>query len=173
MPVISADLSTVGAELGVRIDVIIGMDVLRQSAFLIDYRARVLRFGPLPEMHHHARFENRERLATVPITGLGRTLSLLVDTGFSHLLLFQDRIGDQTGVHRAAVELATGVGLDNLKQIDSNSIQIGDCRLDRATLLIGEDNRRLRGAFDGLLGMRFLRAQRIAFDFQSQTLSWE
>lgn len=172
MPVISADLAAVGAELGVRIDVIIGMDVLRQSDFLIDYQERVLRFGPLPPMTHHARFENRDRLATVSITGLGRTLSLLVDTGFSQLLLFRDRIGDQAGVHDAAMALATAGGRENLRQIDARSIQIGDRRLDHATLLIGEDDRQLRGSFDGLLGARFLRARRIAFDFHGQILSW-
>jgi predicted aspartyl protease len=172
MPVISSDLSAIGDDLGIRIDVIIGMDVLRQSDFLIDYKEHVLRFGPSAPMAHRARFENRERLATVPISGLGRTLNLLVDTGFSQMLLFRDRIGDQAGMHGAAMDLATGGGRQNLRQIDTSSIQIGDCRLDHATLLIGEDDRRLRGTFDGLLGVRFLRARRIAFDFQAQILSW-
>jgi hypothetical protein len=172
MPVISADLSGVGADIGLRIDVIVGMDVLRHADFLIDYQAHVLRFGNLPQLPHRAHFENRERLATVPIAGLGKTVNVLLDTGFSQLLIFAGHV-DQPGMHRAAVELSTGAGRENLKQVDSSSIEIGDCRFPSATLLIGENSRGMPGAFDGLLGVRFLRARQVAFDFTRQILSWK
>lgn len=171
--VISSDLSGIGAQLGIRVDVIIGMNLLRQSDFAIDYKARVLRFGPVPPMQHQARFENVEGLAIVPVTGLGFPTNLLVDTGFPRLLVFNDHLSGPDMAHSATVALATGAGQQDLQEIVPPLIEIGDCKFTRPNLLIAPNSGDLQGAFDGLLGPRFLRAHRIGFDFGRRTLSWE
>jgi hypothetical protein len=170
---ISADLSGFSAQVGVHVDVIVGMDLLRKSDFLIDYDARTLRFGPLPEMPHHAPLETRTGLATISLAGLGVPLRLLVDTGFPELLLFKSRLGQKARTRNAALNLFTTAGTDKLQEFDSDALQIGDWRLGRKNVLIVDDSSQAAAEFDGLLGPRFLGAGRIAFDFQNHLLSWD
>src|SRR5438270_226534 len=51
---IAIDLSYLRHQLGVRADVLIGMDLLRQQSFLIDYKAKHITFGPVPHLSHSA-----------------------------------------------------------------------------------------------------------------------
>ena len=46
-PVIVQDLSFAEKALGIRVDAMIGFDVLGQSPFTIDYESRKLVFGPV------------------------------------------------------------------------------------------------------------------------------
>src|SRR5262249_22452343 len=50
LPVLALDLSDLGRELGTDIDMLIGLDVLAQSSFSIDYRARRIFFGEPPSL---------------------------------------------------------------------------------------------------------------------------
>lgn len=174
MAVISSDLSRIGAQLGIRVDVVIGMNLLRRSNFVIDYKARVLRFETEhPPMQHHAHFENVDGLASVAVSGFGPPLSLLVDTGFPELLVFTDHIPSVGTMPTATVALATGVGQDDLQEMDVAYVKLGDCKFIRPKLLMDKNSGDLKGIFDGLLGPRFLGAHRVAFDFEKQMLSWE
>lgn len=173
LPVISADLSDFVAQAGTSIDVIIGMDLLRVSDFVIDYDAGVLRFGPAPAMRHHAAMENLAGLATVSITGLGRPLTLLVDSGFSGLLVFKGRLEQKVRMRDTALKLSTVAGMENLEEFEASTVQIGDWQAPRRKLLVTKDDRQEPAEFDGLLGPRFLGAGRIAFDFHNHTLGWD
>ena len=173
IPVIASDLSGIGDQLGIHVDVIIGMNLLRQSDFVIDYKARELRFGPVPTMQHQAQFENVEGLAIVVAGGVDPPLRLLVDTGFPQLLVFRNHLAGTNAPHSATVALATGVDPQDLQEIAPRSLEIGDCRFNRPNLLMSPNSGDLQGAFDGLLGPRFLHAHRIGFDFGRQMLRWE
>ena len=170
---IAADLSRMAEQFGVRIDVIIGMDVLRASDFEIDYRARLLRFGTVTSMVHRAAITNEAGLATVELTGLGAPVHLLVDTGFSDVLLFGTRLGADLKARDAEVKLATNASPAKLQAFEPAMIRIGDWQGHQRTLLVTDAPRAQGVPFDGLLGPRFLNARRIVFDFSHGILSWD
>ena len=170
---ISTDLSAFSALAGVPIDIVLGMDLLGNSDFLIDYEAQVLRFAPIRPLHHHASLEIRSGLATVSMGGLGLPLRLLVDTGFSQLLLFKRCVSERLRTHEATLKLATAKKTEDLQEFDSPPIRIGDWQFTHQRLLIVDDGGQEQTEFDGMLGPRFLGARRIGFDFTRQTLWWE
>lgn len=172
MNVISADLSAFAAQAETPIDVIIGMDLLGRSDFLIDYGARQLRFGPVPALKHRSQLELRQGLATVSLAGLGSSLRVVVDTGFPQLLLFHGRLGRELRTREAPLKLATLSYTERLKEFDSPPIQIGDWQITHPRLLVADDEQE-QAEFDGLFGPKFLAARRIGFDFIHQILSWE
>lgn len=173
LSVISADLSDFAAQAGTNIDVIIGMDLLRASDFVIDYDARVMQFAPVAAMRHHAAMENLAGLTTVSVTGLGHPLTLLVDSGFSGLLVFKGRLGQKVRMRDAALKLSTVGGMENLEEFEAATVQIGDWQAPGKKLLMTKDDRQEPAEFDGLLGPRFLGAGRVAFDFHNHMLWWE
>jgi hypothetical protein len=77
---------------GVRIDAIVGLDVLARSSFSINYRTRVLRFAPTDREDSAAPLELVWPFLTVRMTIAGQQVRLLVDTGSSDLVLFKTRM---------------------------------------------------------------------------------
>ena len=77
---------------GVRIDAIVGLDVLARTGFSIDYRKRVLRFSPGDQEESVAPLELVWPFVTVRMTIAGQQVRLLVDTGSSDLVLFKSRM---------------------------------------------------------------------------------
>ena len=168
---IAADLSKLTSQLGIHVDAVIGMDVLRTTDFEIDYQARMLRFGPVRTFRHRAAMTERDGLAMVELTGLATPMRLLVDTGFSALVVYRQRIGGEVKSRDAVVRLATSDGAAPLRAFQAMALRIGDWQSVGQTLLIADD--RSEKPFDGLLGPRFLKARRVAFDFRHQMLTWE
>jgi len=77
---------------GVRIDAIVGLDVLARTSFSIDYRKRVLRFSADGREELVAPLELVWPFLTVEMTIGGQQVRLLVDTGSSDLVLFKSRL---------------------------------------------------------------------------------
>jgi hypothetical protein len=77
---------------GVRIDAIVGLDVLARTSFSIDYRKHVLRFSPGGREESVAPLELAWPFLTVRMTIAGQQVRLLVDTGSSDLVLFKSRV---------------------------------------------------------------------------------
>ena len=77
---------------GVRIDAIVGLDVLARTSFSIDYRKRVLRFSPGGREESVAPLELAWPFVTVRMTIAGQQVRLLVDTGSSDLVLFKSKL---------------------------------------------------------------------------------
>ena len=77
---------------GVRIDAIVGLDVLARTSFSIDYRKRVLTFSADGRNESVAPLELVWPFLTVQMTIAGQQVRLLVDTGSSDLVLFKSRM---------------------------------------------------------------------------------
>jgi predicted aspartyl protease len=170
---IATDLSSLTVHFGIRPDVLIGMDVLHQANFVIDYKARQILFTASPVLRHRVSLASDPRLALVESTIMGQRLLLQVDTGFHGLLLYGRRSGTPAGlaygksfVENAARTL-TAVGLD------SSEVRIGNWRASQVEVSILERAPRETLDFDGVIGAQVLRARRIAFDFDTNTLSWD
>jgi len=158
---------------GVRVDAIVGLDVLARTSFSIDYRKRVLRFSPGTREESVAPLELAWPFLTVRMTMAGQQVRLLVDTGSSDLVLFKSRIpaalsdapwkGDKT------VRYASGAA--RLQRLDLRQVRLGARVWDRLPAW-GLD-RVLDGYppnIDGVLGVLALDCQRVHFDFERNEL---
>ncbi|MGE5813780.1 MAG: aspartyl protease family protein, partial [Acidobacteriota bacterium] len=77
---------------GVRIDAIVGLDVLARANFSIDYETRELTFAPQGREDEIAPLAIVWPFVTVGMTIAGEQVRLLVDTGSSDLVLFKTRM---------------------------------------------------------------------------------
>jgi Aspartyl protease len=158
---------------GVRIDAIVGLDVLARTSFSIDYRKRVLRFSPDGREESVAPLELAWPFLTVQMTIGGQQVRLLVDTGSSDLVLFKSRMpaalsrapwrGDKT------VQYASGAA--RLQRLDLRQVRLGARVWDKLTAWALD--RALDGyspSIDGVLGVLALECQRVHFDFKRNEL---
>ena len=160
---------------GVRIDGIVGLDVLGRKSFSIDYRTRVLRFLPAGREDSVAPLEVTWPFLTVRMTIAGQQVRLLVDTGSSDLVLFKSRMpaalsrppwrGDKT-VHHAS-------GTARLLRVDLRQVSLGRHVWDT---LPGWTLDRLPDGYpegiDGVLGVLSLGCQSVRFDFERSELGY-
>lgn len=160
---------------GVRIDAIVGLDVLARASLGIDYRTRRLSFGPVGREDSVAPLEVAWPFVTVRMTIAGQPVRVLVDTGSSDLVLFKTRMpaaladapwrGDKT------VQYASGPA--RLRRLELRQAGLGAHVWDK--LLAWALDRVPQGypsSIDGVLGVRALGCQRVAFDFERNELGW-
>ena len=170
---IAMDLSSVSREIGIRADVVIGMDVLHRANFVIDYQAQIITFGPSPVMAHGASLAPGLRFALIDSNVLGRPLRLQVDTGFNGLLLYRKRVEGlaqpvDTGARVAGVAQASSV-----RSVDSLEVKVGNWHASHVIVSVMDGAPRDFDGFDGLLGPRLLGKRRVAFDFDHRMLYWD
>jgi len=173
VPVLTQDLSTVSTSLGLQIDGIIGLDVLSQSSFTIDYKSRRLRFGPIQDSTVGVPFETGPPFVTVRVLLQDKTRRLLVDTGASAAMLFQTHIGDIAPLQRLDTNSAANLGgqFQRIK-VAFKDMQLGETKLGPQIGFIVEDQRDSGRDFDGVLGIAALQFYEVGFDFEHQKLIW-
>ena len=91
-PVVVEDLSTISKALGVRVDALIGLDVLARASFQIDYVKKELSFGPPVQLAFTTPIVAEKAMAMVPMNIDGHVVRLLIDTGAAKTVLFTRRL---------------------------------------------------------------------------------
>jgi predicted aspartyl protease len=168
VPAMVGDLSYL---YGVRVDAIVGLDVLARASFSIDYQNRLLKIGAGGLEGPGAAMELAWPFVTVRMTIAGTSVRLLVDTGSADLVLFKSRMpaalgrapwkGDKT------VQYASGAA--KLLRLELRQAGLGAQVWD--TLQAWSLDRVLDhypAGIDGVLGVRALGCRRVAFDFERQ-----
>ena len=168
---IAVDLSKLSRDFGFHADLLIGMDLLHSSDFTIDYKLRLLTFGPIPSMAYVAPMTQNARLPLIASTVSGRKMRLQVDTGFNGLLLYADHFrlaggSNEIGTHLVGVAQTTSVQSADL------DIQLGNCH-ERKMVASFVENASAVTEFDGLLGARAFAKYRLAFNFEKMVVAWE
>jgi predicted aspartyl protease len=159
VPVLVEDLSFFHKALPFPIDGVLGLDILGQSAFMIDYPGHVIRFGAYPVMAVSAELHLAGGLAIVEVEVNHLPAHLLLDTGAAELTLFAGSAPQP--VHAMKISAATTIGEFEQKQVRLPSLKVGETewRSEPATLVAG------RGyAFDGLLSPAMLGMKRVVID---------
>jgi predicted aspartyl protease len=160
---------------GVRVDAIVGLDVLARTSFSIDYRAYRMRFAPEGREESVAPLELAWPFMTVRMTVAGQQVRLLVDTGSPDLVLFKARMpaslsnppwkGDKT------VQYASGPA--RLTRLELRDAGLGTLTWDK--LPAWSLDRPLDGyppSVDGVLGTAALGCRRVRFDFEKGEFGW-
>ena len=160
---------------GVRIDAIVGLDVLARTSFSIDYETRVLRFAPAGRELSVAPLELVWPFLTVRMTIAGQQVRLLVDTGSSDLVLFKSRMpaalsrapwrGDKT------VQYASGVA--RLRRLELRQVGLGEHIWDKLPAwALDRVPQGYPASIDGVLGVLSLGCRRVRFDFERNEFGW-
>ena len=163
VPVLVQDLSFLEKALPIRIDGIVGLDVLGQDMFVIDYASREIRFGSSPSMPDSILFHMKEGLAIVDATVNHTQVHLLVDTGASSLILFEEM--PVSGSKAAGAEPSSKtIGDFERRQVRSISLKLGATEFGHEAAFVVHNRRDAGHDFDGLLSPAALGITRVAVD---------
>ena len=166
-----ADFSAISRGFGVRIDAVIGLDVLGETNFSVDYSKGKLIFTARPRTQH-CWFASGPQFMIVGLKNGGRLFHLIVDTGppiscysgtTCKMQISMDH-GDGNGPQCC---WKLGLGMIVLMQA-----RIGTQEMGRLKALVTASRKEIRGEIDGLMGISCLRPRSISFDFEHGILGW-
>jgi hypothetical protein len=168
LPVLALDLSYLGNQLGTNIDMLIGLDILGQSSFSIDYGARRISFGAPPSLPLMLPMESGPPLVFVSAMLDGRASRLLVNTGFPDLML-EGAVGERiqnVRIDQSRLAINAAGGEVVCKRGTVRSVRLGEIDLggQRAVLVNS-----WRKELDGSLPIT-ARFKEVAFDFEHHML---
>jgi predicted aspartyl protease len=164
-PALVVDLPRSG---GMRLDGIVGLDVLARRTFSIDYAARALTFSPAGGEDWTAPLEIVPPFITVRLRVGARAVRLLLDTGSADIVLFKGRAPDVAVGSRwkgdKAVQYASGPA--RLQHLELRDVSIGGGSWGRIDAwALDQAPRGYPGVIDGVLGIAALGCRRVRFDF--------
>jgi Aspartyl protease len=171
--VLIQDLSFIQKVLPVRIDGIVGLDVLGQNPFEVDYAAREIRFGPLPFMKDSIPFQWKEGLAVIDAVVNRSPVHLLVDTGASSLILFgvsQHSARKPTATH--SEPSSNTIGDFDRNHTQSISLRLGKTQFQPEAAFVVPHEKDPVYNFDGLISPVALGITRVAVDPSRRTLAF-
>ncbi len=169
VPVLVHDLSQIERNLGIRIDALIGLDLLGQTSFTVDYIRRYIAFGPVEKTASSAKLISAQPGPIVEARIEGRPVRLLVDTGSPGLVLFFDPESNQTELKKAARTEAAATSRS--RQILVRQAKVGNFELAPGKALLATEGG--GGEIEGLLGVAPLHPRVVAFDFERMRLYWK
>ena len=198
LPVMFADLSVLQSVLPIPIDGVVGLDVLGQSAFEIDYVSRTLRFGPAAAMPNSfsisipLQIENG--LAVVDATVNHASAHLVLDTGAATLVVFKPAPSPAPNGSAPAGPVPTGpvptgpapTGLKPVsapplprslpevehREISLASFSLGDAEFGHEPAFVVPNPVDAGHDFDGLMSPAALGIKRVAVDLARGTLAF-
>lgn len=173
------DLTQIEDRLGLRLDAVIGLDVLGHQNITIDYRERKIRFGASSASGQAVTFELQTEAGApyvvVPLEIDSHTVRLLLDTGADGLTLFAARLEGRipalkkTGVRNDA----NADGAYVVRRVEISNVRLGGIAWSKRQATIVESSAAALRDFDGLLGPVSLGIARLAFDFRSHAVYLE
>jgi Aspartyl protease len=172
LPIVIADLSFFRKVVPVRIDAIVGLDVLGPEPFVIDYSARAIRFGAAPALPDSVPLRLDRGLAVFDAE-IGHTpVHLLLDTGASTLILFT-RTGSQSqGERNDAVLGAEKIGNFESRPVWLRMFRMGAAEFRKEPALMTLNPKPSQIDFDGLISPVALGLSQIAVNVEGRVLAF-
>jgi predicted aspartyl protease len=157
LPVLVEDLGFFQKAFPVRIDGIIGLDLLGQSSFVIDYRAREIRFGLSPVLTTSLPLRIKDGLPIVDAVLNSTSVHLLFDTGAASLILFGPS-------QPRPMKISVAIGEFDRKQVWLQSLKLGAADFGREAAFLVQRRGDGRQDFDGLMSPAALGITKVAID---------
>lgn len=173
LPVIVQDLSELSRTFGVRLDALIGLDVLARSSFRIDYRDKQVVFGRVDPLPLTAPIIWVNSMACVDVQVDNHPTRLLVDTGAASLLLFAKRLPWAAATSGRPRPYSNLGGNFQLNRVEARSLSVAGNDLGANPVFVSGTQNMSAYPFDGLLATGAMPFRQIAFDFERFELSWE
>jgi hypothetical protein len=171
--VVSEDLSGLSQELGLRVDALVGLDVLAGHSFRIDYDSHAVAFGSGETLAASAPIRFLSGMACIPIRLDGRSQVLLLDTGAASTVLFSSRATWLTGKKGQSLESTNLGGAIDMRPVQLTDLMVGEESLGSREIYLSNANNMDPYPFDGMLSPGALQLHKIAFDFERRVFSWE
>ncbi len=165
------DLSPIFKHIGIHGDMLLGLDVLHQTSFQVDFRSRRIHFGGNQEPEISIPFVPNVPYLIVETSIDGYPEKLLLDTASDSLTVFGDRLPNDGQSLRTA-----GVGRDvsgsvPFTQLTGKLVLLGNSIVCGAPVFSISAMRESR--YDGSLAPRILGASKIYFDFERRRFGWD
>jgi hypothetical protein len=161
------DLSDVSKRAGVRIDALVGLNVLAHSSFRIDYGAKKVIFGPVDPLPSSVPFHLANGRLCVDLQVGSKPVRMLVDTGAEKVVLLGSHVPwiSHSDRARAFTNLGGSFALQEIRL----DLQLGDTLLNREPIYLS-DRKMPVHSFDGFLST--IQFQQIALDFEHGEFGW-
>jgi hypothetical protein len=162
-PVLVEDLSFFQKALPVRIDAVVGLDLLGQDAFEINYSARQILFGSVPRLSSSLPLRLQAGLPIVEAQINHLSAHLMVDTGASSLVMFEPPAAKPVRVSEVLPAPGT-IGEVDRKQVWLPSLRLGEAEFGKEPALLIRNRSVGVQDFDGLMSPAALGITRMVFD---------
>lgn len=173
VPVFIADLSHSLKDIGIRIDALVGLDVLKGTDFVIDYRSERIIFGAAPHYRDSIPLEIDPPFYLVAIQIDGKPKRVLIDTGAEGLFIFRTRNPTEPIAAKVLPRNASHVSLGhNRVEVEIPEVRLGTLERKRQRAYVEETPQPSSTDFDGLLGPLALGIFQVVFDFHNRKLGW-
>ncbi|HMJ21464.1 MAG TPA: hypothetical protein VK513_06130, partial [Terriglobales bacterium] len=155
------------------VDAVLGMDILRLGTFSIDYKSGWICFGDGEPMASAVPVEDGQPYLILKARIDDFSVRLMIDTGCDDVVLFANRVpkGLKKGYFTESQALTftekaapTQIGFGNLAVATSPGHKVKLKIISTGSNDMG---------YDGIVGVRALRASQILFNFGEMTVSWK
>jgi hypothetical protein len=165
------DLSLISRYMGIHEDMVVGLDVLRQASFQVDFKGRRIHLGGDQKPEISIPFVPNVPYLMVAITIDGHPERLLLATGADGLAVFADRLPNDSQPLRTV-----GVGRDVSGSVPFTRLTVKKVLLGN-TIVCGAPifsiSAMPESRYDGFLAPRILGASKIYFDFERRRFGWD
>jgi len=176
LEIVTTDLSFFQRMLPVPIDAIVGLDVLGEQAFVIDYRAQVIRFGPGPALAFSVPLKLNGGLATFDAEIDHVHVHLAFDTGVHSLVLFDPAMTAgpkvRAGARLEAVRETNDVGNFQSQATRLQTVTLGDAEFRQRSAILVSNPKQSQLDFDGLMSPPALGISRVSVDIEGGVLEF-
>jgi aspartyl protease len=171
LPVVTTDLSFFQKLIPVRIDAVVGLDILGQSPFVIDYSAQVIRFGPPPPFPVSVPLKLDGGLITFDAVIDHAPVHLAFDTGVASLVLF-DQAASASNMKADAVQHPDQIGSFQRKATRLRTVTLGDEQFRQQSAILVSNPKQSQIDFDGLMSPPALGISRVSVDLKGGILAF-
>jgi predicted aspartyl protease len=156
------------------VDAVMGLDLLRQKNFSIDFADKKVRFGQVERGRHATPMVSDDVSLKVEAEVDGTRIHLILDSGAPGPLMYEERLENRAVDYRIEEEnyCYRINGLLRLTRARVRRLQLGGRDIEHRVFLTHSPAKGIMDGIDGLLGLTALKARRINFDFETNTLSW-
>lgn len=167
-------LSFSGMDRHLRIDGLIGLELMRRTSLTIDYSERKIRFGPVRHSATALPFYGKLPIIPILLKVGNQRLRLLLDTGSGDIILYQSRVAASTRMKPSGEKsrIVFLGGKATLKQVRLQDVSMGNTSWKELPGYL-LDVRVGKSDPDGILGVVSLGITRLNLDFQANKVSWE
>jgi predicted aspartyl protease len=162
------DLSDVSRRAGIRIDGLIGLDVLAHMSFRIDYSEKKIFFGPMDRLPSSVPFRLANSRLCVDLEAGSKSIRLLVDTGAEKVVLLGSHVPWISRSDRARV-FTNLAGSFVLQEVRLDDLHLGNTPLNFESVYLSTREMPVF-SFDGFLST--IQFRQVAFDFERGEFGW-
>jgi predicted aspartyl protease len=172
--VLVGDLRTFQS-LGVKVDAVIGLDLLERQNFSLDLIRKRIAFGQITDTARSVPLVADGNSLRVALDVGGRLVWMLVDTGASGVMFYEDDLKNLSASYRilSEVPLRSASGLVDSRTAIVPRLRLGTQDLDRRVRLIATPTTGPVLHVAGYVGLDALGAKQIDFDFENERLRWK